>query len=35
VAVTGGEQDDLAAQLGKTLDLFVKATEPAEARKAA
>jgi carboxyl-terminal processing protease len=35
VAVSGGEQDDLAAQLGKTLDLFVKATAPTEARKAA
>jgi len=35
VAVSGGEQDDLAAQLGKTLDLFVKDTSPAEARKAA
>ena len=35
VAVSGVEQDDLAAQLGKALDLFVKATAPAEARKAA
>jgi carboxyl-terminal processing protease len=35
VAVTGAEQDDLEAQLGRTLDLFVKATAPAEARKAA
>jgi carboxyl-terminal processing protease len=35
VAVTGADQDDLAAQLGKALELFVKATEPAEARKAA
>ena len=35
VAVTGADEDDLAAQLGKALELFVKATEPAEARKAA
>jgi carboxyl-terminal processing protease len=35
VAVSGAEQDDLATQLGRTLDLFVKATEPTEARKAA
>jgi carboxyl-terminal processing protease len=35
VSVSGAEQDDLEAQLGRTLDLFVKATAPAEARKAA
>ena len=35
VAVTGADEDDLAAQLGKALDLFVKATEPAEVKKAA
>ena len=35
VAVSGADEDDLAAQLGKALDLFVKATETAEAKKAA
>ena len=35
VAVSGADEDDLAAQLGKALDLFVKSTETAEATKKA